>query len=280
MRYVIVFVILLAQVISLQPAMCQSHTPHKVAFTASVGNRGTTTEFFNIYDEKITQIDRSSDLVFGQIYFQKSDRLALWLNYTNGLNPVHQVLAGLDRLQRGVYAGGKALASPYTIVFEYGYQTFEDSLYQDNLRLDHSFVLPSGLKPRISTGIGIGNEDHLEWVLQGGVEIPLSRSLFVEPLYILVKHHQVQYRRSRLGVRGRLRLLDNGGISAGFVQEINSQRKKQDAAFMIQAAIPFLERHLLHFTIHKNFIKERQITLVALGLSTGIGKMNMRGNSQ
>lgn len=277
-RYVFIFMIMLGHVMSHQPAHSQIHTPHRLEFSASVGNRGTTTEFYNIYDEKITRIDRSADLVFGQIYFKKSERLALWMNYTNGLNPEYQVLAGFDRPQKGVYAGGRALAGPYSVVFEYGYHLFQDSLYQDNLWLDHSFDLPSGVRPRLSSGIGIGNQDRLEWMVQGSVEIPLSRFLSVEPLYVLAKNRTIQHHQSRLGIRSRIRLLEKGEISAGFAQIVSDEEEGRSSIFMFQVDIPFLERHQLQFTLHKNATEGKQTTLVALGLRTGLGKMNQGGN--
>lgn len=258
----------------------QAHTPFRLEVTASIGNRGTTTEFYNIYDERITRFDRSADLVFGQIYFNKSERLSFWVNYTNGLNPEHQVLAGFDRLQKGLFLGGNVRAGQYAVVFEYGYQAFQDSLYQDNLWFDQSFELPSGVKPRLSSGIGIGNKDGLEWMLQGSVEIPLSRSLVIEPLYVLAKSRAAQHHQPRLGIRSRIRLLDTGEISTGFAQALNGKREGQRKVLMIQGTIPFLERHQLQLTLHKNVMEGGQITLVALGFNTGLGKTNPGGKSR
>ncbi|MFK7846545.1 MAG: hypothetical protein AB8G77_14695 [Rhodothermales bacterium] len=267
----------------------QATSPRRLQVSTSIGTRSTSTALNNLFGESVGRFERSLDLVHAEISFRKNDRLTIWARYSDGANPAAYVLAGIDRQLKSLYAGGKANFNQYTAALQYGYHTFGDSLYQDNVSVEQAYELKSGVITLLNTSVGIGNEDRFEWLVQGSLLFPVIEQLKIEPMLLLSKNGFETETRTHAGMRAHISLFEKGKVHLGMSREINAVASKAGTALLFTGTIPFMQWHQLNLTVQKNWTQQNRVvqntleranvnldrtTLIAIGMTLGIGRQN------
>lgn len=241
----------------------------RLQFSASLGSRGTSTEVSNLFGESVSRFERSVDLVFGEVVYQKNERVKLWARYSSGFNPGDYIFAGLDRAQSALYLGGQARTQAYVATVQYGYQSLQDSLYHDVLWTEHAYLLSSGITPTLTTWVGMGKQIDFEWMLRSGIKLPLHQHFALEPMLMLSDDDVQSKTRKYLGVTTHISMPEKGYLSLGVSRQI-SQGRKNGIAFLCSGTVPFIHQHKIIFSVQRNSIGNVHTTLFALGMTLSL----------
>lgn len=242
-------------------------------FRLAAGALATTTRIPNLFDEPISNSQRSANVVYAELVYQKNEQIRFWGRYHGGLSPEPIVLAGLDRFQETIFIGGSAQTHALESRWQYGYQTFQDSLHQDILWTTHSYRFRKGVRPTIDTWLGIGDRDRIEWMLRLGIGIPVGQAVVLEPVAFYAKEGVAPDPRLHLGLQSQWDLFDFFSFKAGVSRVVTASDHRKDTAFLFDGHIPFLKDDQITFSIRRNAFGLNRSTAVAFGLVLGLGTL-------
>lgn len=242
-------------------------------FRLAVGALATTTRIPNVYDEPISNSQRSADVVYAALVYQKNDQISFWARYNNGLSPEPAALTGLDHFQQMLFVGGSARTTSIVSSWQYGYQSLQDSLHHDILWTSHSYQFSKGVRPSIDTWLGVGNRDRIEWMLRFGFGIPLGQSVEIEPVVFYVKNGFALTPQLHVGLQSQWRLTGIFQIKASVSRITTGLEHRDDTAFLLDGSIPFLKNNQITFSIRHNAFDLNRTTAVAFGIVIGLGNL-------